>query len=59
MLISIGIWAASTYPKTEVPPDLSPETVREIELEHSLAGRVGKAIEPVIRPLGYDWQIAF
>lgn len=27
------------------------------KLEHSYAGVVGKAIEPAIRPLGYDWKI--
>lgn len=27
------------------------------KLEHSLAGSFGKAIEPAIRPLGYDWKI--
>lgn len=27
------------------------------KLEHSFAGVFGKTIEPVIRPLGYDWKI--
>ncbi|MBT1685354.1 ferrous iron transport protein B [Dawidia soli] len=27
------------------------------KLEYSYAGIIGKAIEPVIRPLGYDWKI--
>lgn len=27
------------------------------KLEHSFAGIMGHAIEPVIRPLGYDWKI--
>jgi ferrous iron transport protein B len=27
------------------------------KLEHSYAGVIGKAIEPVIRPLGFDWKI--
>ncbi|MCH2105909.1 MAG: ferrous iron transport protein B, partial [Planctomycetes bacterium] len=27
------------------------------QLQGSYAGRLGKAIEPVIRPLGYDWKI--
>ena len=27
------------------------------KLEHSYAGIIGKGIEPVIRPLGYDWKI--
>jgi ferrous iron transport protein B len=26
-------------------------------LQHSFAGRIGHIIEPVIRPLGFDWQI--
>ena len=26
-------------------------------LEHSFAGRMGHAIEPAIRPLGFDWKI--
>ncbi len=27
------------------------------KFEHSLAGNLGKLIEPAIRPLGYDWKI--
>jgi ferrous iron transport protein B len=27
------------------------------KLEHSYAGVIGKALEPVIKPLGYDWKI--
>lgn len=27
------------------------------ELEYSVAGRVGKAVEPVFAPLGFDWKI--
>jgi len=27
------------------------------KLEHSFAGKFGKGIEPIIRPLGYDWKI--
>ncbi|HEA79152.1 MAG TPA: ferrous iron transporter B, partial [Maribacter sp.] len=27
------------------------------KLEHSYMGYMGKAIEPVVRPLGYDWKI--
>ncbi|MFT5240404.1 MAG: ferrous iron transport protein B [Candidatus Promineifilaceae bacterium] len=29
----------------------------QFELEYSVAGRLGKFIEPVVRPLGFDWQI--
>lgn len=29
----------------------------EAALEHSVAGRLGKFIEPAVRPLGFDWRI--
>ncbi len=31
--------------------------VAAYKLEHSYAGIIGKTIEPVIKPLGYDWKI--
>lgn len=42
-------------------PNLNPEVfndkVAEFKLEHSYIGIIGKSIEPVIKPLGYDWKI--
>ncbi len=48
--ISILLWAANTYPK-------SPGADAATQSENSFAGRLGHAIEPVIKPLGYDWRI--
>ncbi len=31
--------------------------IASYKLEHSYIGVIGKSIEPVIRPLGYDWKI--
>ncbi len=31
--------------------------VRQYQLEHSIAGRIGKIIEPVIAPIGFTWKI--
>jgi ferrous iron transport protein B len=33
------------------------DRVAAYKLEHSYAGIIGKTIEPVIKPLGYDWKI--
>lgn len=33
------------------------DRVAAYKLEHSYAGVIGKGLEPVIRPLGYDWKI--
>jgi len=48
--LTILIWAASTYPKTE-------GATKSENLANSFAGRAGHAIEPLIKPLGYDWKI--
>lgn len=34
-----------------------PAAVSAYELEHSAAAAVGKAMEPVLEPLGFDWRI--
>jgi ferrous iron transport protein B len=33
------------------------ETTSQRDLQHSFAGRLGRLLEPVLRPLGFDWQI--
>lgn len=33
------------------------DRIASYKLEHSYAGKIGHAIEPVIRPLGFDWKI--
>jgi ferrous iron transport protein B len=41
-------------------PEQQTEITREhatAKLEHSFAGIMGHGIEPIIRPLGYDWKI--
>ena len=36
---------------------LSDEQAQQVRLEHSVIGTLGQAIEPVIKPLGFDWKI--
>jgi len=33
------------------------QEIASYRLEHSFMGHMGKAIEPVVKPLGYDWKI--
>ena len=54
---SVVLWAMATYPKTIVPADVAPAMAHETQLENSALGHVGKVIEPLVRPLGYDWKI--
>ena len=41
----------------ELNPTTIENQISEYKLEHSYIGIIGKSIEPVIRPLGYDWKI--
>lgn len=52
---SIVIWFLGYYPrpKTEV---VTAEQHTE-QLENSYIGKIGHAIEPAIKPLGFDWKI--
>lgn len=58
LAISIILWALTSFPKTETTrAGLSPEEQRAAELSNTIAGRIGHAMEPVIKPLGFDWRI--
>jgi len=48
--LSILIWFVSTYPK-------APSGATEPAIHYSYAGQVGHAIEPVLKPLGFDWRV--
>ena len=51
MAISILLWFLASFPKVDSSlTDVNP-------IHHSYAGKIGHAMEPVIRPLGFDWKI--
>jgi ferrous iron transport protein B len=45
------------YAAQNLTPDELQHKIASHKLEHSFIGITGRAIEPVIRPLGYDWKI--
>ncbi|MBW2961690.1 ferrous iron transport protein B [Mesonia aestuariivivens] len=73
LAISIILWVLASYGPTEkfdnaekivseqYGESLTPEEfhnhVASIKLENSYIGMMGKGIEPIVRPLGYDWKI--
>jgi ferrous iron transport protein B len=54
---SVVLWILLNFPRVEAPSDLPSAQAASYALEHSLAGRLGRAIEPAIAPLGFDWKI--
>jgi ferrous iron transport protein B len=55
--LSIVLWALATYPRTPVDASLPEAAQQERQLANSALGRIGHGIEPLVRPLGYDWKI--
>jgi len=50
--ISIVLWFLTTYPRHPNPDATATE-----QIAHSFAGQAGHLIEPVIKPLGFDWRV--
>jgi len=51
MAVSIVLWFMASFPKTvNETTDVNP-------IHSSFAGKIGHAIEPIIKPLGFDWKL--
>jgi len=51
---SILMWAAFAYPKAAADENLAKGGRAAIQLKQSFAGRAGKVIEPLFKPIGMD-----
>ncbi|HVE57491.1 MAG TPA: nucleoside recognition domain-containing protein, partial [Pyrinomonadaceae bacterium] len=63
LAISILLWALTYFPRSSHPSAVSdqqteqPATNEAAQIQNSYAGNLGHLIEPVIKPLGFDWKI--
>ncbi len=59
LAISIILWVAINYPKPseESLAGFSIDKAHQARLEYSAVGRLGRTIEPALKPLGFDWKI--
>ena len=48
--LMIVVWALSTFP-------YPPEGAIGPAIDHSFAGMIGKALEPIFTPIGFNWQM--
>ncbi|MGV9009904.1 ferrous iron transporter B [Brevundimonas sp.] len=48
--LMIIVWALSTFP---YPPDGATQPA----IDYSFAGMIGKALEPIFAPIGFNWQM--
>jgi ferrous iron transport protein B len=57
LVANVLLWVLLNFPQSEAPAGASQTQATRHALEDSLAGRAGRAIEPLIEPLGFDWKI--
>jgi ferrous iron transport protein B len=54
---TLVVWALLNFPPADVIPGATPAVQARVDLEASYGAQIGKAIEPAIAPLGFDWKI--
>jgi ferrous iron transport protein B len=54
---TLVVWALLNFPQADVIPGATPAVQARVDLEASYGAQIGKAIEPAIAPLGFDWKI--
>lgn len=55
---SVILWALLYYPRLPETASFATESAQNAaQIEYSVAGRIGHALEPAIAPLGYDWKM--
>lgn len=58
-LVSLLLWALASFPNNGKDLEgLPPERAAALRIQGSALGMAGRAIEPVFRPLGWDWRIS-
>lgn len=57
LAISILLWALVAFPRSGSNPSQAPSEAAAAQIQNSFAGRAGRVIEPLIKPLGFDWKI--
>jgi ferrous iron transport protein B len=56
--VSIVLWALSSFPRLAPDRlDADPSVAAQQQMDHSVAGRIGHGMEPVIGLMGFDWKI--
>jgi ferrous iron transport protein B len=58
LVCTVALWVLLSYPKPDhAASSLPPEAIAQQTIQQSYGGRLGHALEPVTRPLGFDWKI--
>ncbi|EMJ93324.1 ferrous iron transport protein B [Leptospira alstonii serovar Pingchang str. 80-412] len=59
LFISILLWFLANYPRIDssLYPNVTDSELKKIQIRESYAGSSGKFMEPVLKPIGFDWKM--
>jgi len=54
---SVVLWLLLNFPRVEAADGLDEAERAQLQIEQSYAADIGRAIEPAIEPMGWDWRV--
>jgi ferrous iron transport protein B len=54
---SMVLWILLNVPNVTAPPEFNEQQATSYQLQNSVAGTIGRTVEPVFKPLGFNWEI--
>lgn len=57
LAFSLILWVLTELPRAEIPDNASVIEAEHRQLDQSYAADIGRAIQPIFAPLGFDWKI--
>ena len=56
LLTTVVLWALLRFPGSTAPSGDTEAEAASYRMEHSVAGSIGRGLEPVFAPLGFEWR---
>lgn len=57
LAFSVALWILTELPRTQPDPSMTELQQQQHRLDHSYAADLGRTIQPIFEPLGFDWRI--
>ena len=57
LAFSVALWILTELPRTSVADGIPEVQAKQLQLEGSYAASLGKTLQPIFAPIGFDWKI--
>ena len=57
LAFSIALWILTELPRADVAPGTPALQAQQQQIEGSYAAQLGKTIQPIFAPIGFDWKV--